>query len=73
MIQRRKLRTGDENNWPSYDAVWGYGDIEMDIDDKAELHMQVDKIEWIKKLSLKSVQKTFNGIKEKLIHAQIKF
>ena len=43
MIERRKARTGDGSFWLTSNEIlknpiWGYGDIDMDIDDKIEIH-----------------------------------
>lgn len=43
MIERRKARTGDGSSWLTSEEIlknpiWGYGDIDMDIDDKIEIH-----------------------------------
>ena len=50
MIDRRKARTGDGRDWLTFEAsrknpVWGYGDIDMDIDDRMDLHAQVDRVD----------------------------
>lgn len=42
MIERRKARTGDGSHWLTSEEllknpVWGYGDIQMDADDKKDL------------------------------------
>lgn len=50
MIERRKKRTGDGTDWLSFEEsrknpVWGLGDVDMDLDDRMDLHCQVDKMD----------------------------
>ncbi|XP_070497098.1 stearoyl-CoA desaturase 5-like [Chironomus tepperi] len=46
MIERRKARTGDGSYWLTSEEIlknpiWGFGDINMDIDDKMDIHEYV--------------------------------
>ena len=46
MIERRKARTGDGSSWLTSNEIlknpiWGYGDIDMDVDDKMDIHQYV--------------------------------